>query len=266
MPKDLFCKSVFTIQCILGNKTRATTLVDTYATGYGFINEEFAETVCQVLEIKLQRLIKPKQIQRFDGRAAKPITYAIYPILTIGAHTESLAPLLITKLRNHPIILGRPWTKKHEVIIDMTNNSLAFWPGHCTYIGATSLLSPSSLPTKTATITIEEDITPQKIIKKGLKEDMTDFLQTPNKLSSKKRRQINKSKKKANIEESSLKKATINSLESSDKKKLPVPIPTTKTSEPKAKDIDIAMIGADAYRAACHLKRAQVFAISMRDI
>ena len=55
-------------------------------------------------------------------------------------------------------------------------------------------------------------------------------------------------------------------MESSDKKELPVPIPTTKTSEPKAKDIDITMIGADAYCAACHLKGAQVFVISMRDI
>ena len=52
MPKDLFCKSLFTIQCTLGNKIKVTTLVDICATGYGFIDEEFAETVCQVLEIK----------------------------------------------------------------------------------------------------------------------------------------------------------------------------------------------------------------------
>ena len=156
--------------------------------------------------------------------------------------------------------------KKHGVIIDMTNNSLAFWPGYCTHIGATSLLSPPSLPTETAAVTIEEDITPRKMIKRGSKEDMTDFLQTPNKLSSKKRRQINKSKRKASIEKSSSRKAIINSLESSDKKKLPVPILSTKTSEPKAKDLDIAMIGADAYCAACHLKEAQVFVVSMRDI
>ena len=164
------------------------------------------------------------------------------------------------------MILGRPWMKKHGVIIDMTNNSLAFWPGHCTHIGATSLLSPLSLPTETAAVMIEEDITPRKMIKRGSKEDMTDFLQIPNKSSSKKRRQINKSKQKASIKESSSRKATINSLESSNKKELLVPIPTTKTSEPKAKDIDIAMIGADAYRAAYHLKGAQVFAISIRDI
>ncbi len=86
--------------------------------------------------------------------------------------------------------------KKHGVIIDMTNNSLAFWPGHCTYIGATfpTTLNPPSLLTETAIVRIEEAITPPKMIKRGSKEDMTDFLQTPDKLSSKKRRQINKSK------------------------------------------------------------------------
>ena len=40
----------------------ATTLADTCITEYSFIDEEFAKTICQVLEIKLQRLIKPKQI------------------------------------------------------------------------------------------------------------------------------------------------------------------------------------------------------------
>ena len=39
-----------------------TILTNTYAIGYSFINEEFGEKVCQVFEIKSQRLIKPKQI------------------------------------------------------------------------------------------------------------------------------------------------------------------------------------------------------------
>ena len=123
MPKNLFCESPFIIQYTLGNKIKATTLANICATGYDFIDEE---TVCQALEIKLQRLIKPKQIQEFDGRAANPITYAIYLILTISIHTESFAPLLITKLGNHLMILSRPWMKKHGVIIDMINNFLAF--------------------------------------------------------------------------------------------------------------------------------------------
>ena len=60
------------------------------------------------------------------------------------------------------------------------------------------------------------------MIKRGLKKDKTDFLQMPHKLSSKKRRQINKIKQKANIREISSKKAIISSLESFDKKELPV--------------------------------------------
>ncbi len=74
MPKDLFCESLFTVQCTLGNKINAITLVDTCATGYGFIDEKFAKIVCQILEIEPQCLTKPKPIQEFDGRAAQPVT------------------------------------------------------------------------------------------------------------------------------------------------------------------------------------------------
>ncbi len=68
--------------------------------------------------------------------------------------------------------------KKHGVIINMTNNSLAFWLGHYTYIKAIypTILSPPSLSTEPAAVRIEKATTPQKMITKGLKEDMTDFL------------------------------------------------------------------------------------------
>ena len=83
---------------------------------------------------------------------------------------------------------------------------------------------------------------------------------------SKKRKKINKSKQATSIGKTSSIKATISSLDSSHKKELPVPISATKELDPKAKDIHIAMIGADAYYVACRLKRAQVFAVSMKDI
>ena len=49
MLEDLFCESLLTIQYILGNKIKITTLVDTCATGFDFINEKFAEMVCKDL-------------------------------------------------------------------------------------------------------------------------------------------------------------------------------------------------------------------------
>ena len=66
--------------------------------------------------------------------------------------------------------------KKHEIIINITNNFLAFWSNHCTYIEVTFLSSLPSLSIKIAAVKIEKDITPQTIIKKSSKKDITDFL------------------------------------------------------------------------------------------
>ena len=49
--------------------------------------------------------------------------------------------------------------KKYEVIINMTNNFLVFWPSHYIHIGAIFLLSPPNLLTETITIRIKKDIT-----------------------------------------------------------------------------------------------------------
>lgn len=73
-----------------------TILANTYTIRYGFIDKKFAKTICQVFKIKSQYLIKTKQIQEFDCKVVKLITHAIYPILTIGIHTEIFALLLIT--------------------------------------------------------------------------------------------------------------------------------------------------------------------------
>lgn len=88
----------------------------------------------------------------------------------------------------------------------------------------------------------------------------------PNKLFCKKRKQINRSKQKANIRETSTQKVIINSLDSFDKKKLPVLILVIKTSKPKAQNIDIAMIAVDAYCIDCYLQKGRVFVILIKDI
>ena len=85
---------------------------------------------------------------------------------------------------------------------------------------------------------------------------MINFLQMPNKLSNKKRRQINKSKGKVSIGETNSRKTTISSLKSSDKQELLVSIPATKKLETKVKDIDIAMIDTNVYCIAYYLKEA----------
>ena len=54
MLEDFFCEGLFTIQCIKENIIKPTTLVDIYATGFGFIDEKFAGNVCKRFEIPSQ--------------------------------------------------------------------------------------------------------------------------------------------------------------------------------------------------------------------
>ena len=119
---------------------------------------------------------------------------------------------------------------------------------------------------ETAVVRIKKDITPQKIIKRDLIKDMTNFVQVQNKLSNKKKRLINKNKRKASIRETSLRKAIISSLNSSNKEQLLVSIMVKKELLPKTQDIDIAIIGINFYWAACRLKGAQFYVSSMKDI
>ena len=89
-----------------------------------------ARRICDNLMIKPIRLSKPKAICGFDGKQAPNVTHAIYPTMTVKKHREMTTPMLITKLSQHQIILGRPWMKKHGVILNMQNNQLSFWPEH----------------------------------------------------------------------------------------------------------------------------------------
>lgn len=85
--------------------------------------------------------------------------------------------------------------KKYGAIINIINNSLVLWPGYCIYMRVFPIiiLNLLILPLETIAVRIENNIIYQKIVKKSLIKDITNFLQVSNKLSSKKRRQINKS-------------------------------------------------------------------------
>ena len=154
----------------------AIILANTYITKYSFINKKFAEIICQVLEIKPQYLIKLKQIQEFNNKTVKLITYIIYLILIIGTHIKSFIILLIIKLENHFIIFAQIQIKKHGIIIDIIKNSLVFWPKHYTHIRTIFLLNLSSLFIEIIAIKIKKKFISQKIIKKGLKDDIIYFL------------------------------------------------------------------------------------------
>ena len=98
------------VPCTLGSRAQIETrsLLDTGATGVAFIDKAMARHVCNVLKISLLPLAKPKPLKGFDEKPARPITHAIYPTLTVQSHSKLLAPMLVTLLGQHPIILGKP--------------------------------------------------------------------------------------------------------------------------------------------------------------
>ena len=143
LPGNLFTDEVLVVLCTLGNDNEISShsLLDTGATGVAFIDEAMARHVCNVLKISFLPLSKLKPLKGFDKKPARPITHAIYPTLTVQGHSELLAPMLVTLLGQHPIILGKPWMRKHGVILDMSCDKLTFWPGHCQHSGATKVLN-----------------------------------------------------------------------------------------------------------------------------
>ena len=122
------------------NEIKITSLLDTGATGIAFIDLAMARHVCDVLQISFIQLVKPKPIKRFDSKPAPPITHTIYSTLTVQGHIELLVPFLVTKLGQHPLILGKPWMQKHGVILDMSCDKLAFWLRHYQHLSSLPLV------------------------------------------------------------------------------------------------------------------------------
>ncbi len=108
---DLFASKSLTTECVLssnGISYSLKSLIDTEAAGYSFIDELIAQDVCDHLQIESLPLIKLKPIRGFDDHYAKKlITHAIYLNLTVQDHMERFAPMLITRLGQHQMILGK---------------------------------------------------------------------------------------------------------------------------------------------------------------
>ena len=122
---DPFALKPFTTPCtIIANEISRTypALVDTGADGYSFIDTSLAHSLCETLDIDPVPLLKKKTVDGFGDGMLREITHAIYPTLKVAGDTQLTAPMLIVKLKNHPVILGRPYLKRFW--IDVENEQL----------------------------------------------------------------------------------------------------------------------------------------------
>ena len=73
------------------------------------------------------------------------LTHKINLGLRIMDREELSAPILVTPLGQHPLILGKTWMNRHQVVLDMATDKVVFVPRRCTHVGAPS--NPLPRPT-----------------------------------------------------------------------------------------------------------------------
>ena len=282
LPGDLFTDEALVIPCTLGNGSESEIsthfLLNTGATGVAFIDEAMARHISDVLKILFLPLAKPKPLKGFNEKPARPITHAIYPTLTVQSHSELLAPMLVTSLGQHPIILGKPWMQKHGVILDMSCDKLTFWPGHCQHSGASHsgvrMLNESSVPPVkelAPTLKINEPIekeqsannTPKYVIPANRKAAP----EPAPKLSNAKRARDSKAKTSQAASH-----AAPQPLEA-ERAKIPKVIlkaslrsAALPRAEKPTKPLELAMVGAAPFQYLTKQKGVEIFGISMRDL
>jgi predicted aspartyl protease len=119
------------VTCFLSHSDREIqtyALIDCGATGYTFVDEDFA---CHY-QLPLHPLKNPHTLEVIDGRqiSSGDITHIAKVQLSIQEHRERL-PMFVTKLGHYPIVLGIPWLKQHNVAIRLASNVVTFGSQYC---------------------------------------------------------------------------------------------------------------------------------------
>ena len=104
------------------------TLIDSGATGYAFIDEDFTRRN----NLPLYALKEPRSLTVIDGRpiSSDDITHLTKIGLTINNHQETI-PAYVTKLGGYPLTLGIPWLRQHNVSINFAADTLTFESDYC---------------------------------------------------------------------------------------------------------------------------------------
>jgi predicted aspartyl protease len=106
-------------------------LIDCVATGYAFIDQDFANHH----KLPLYPLKTPRALDIIKGRKTSSghITHIVVAYLSIDEHHKRL-PMFVMKLGHYPIVLGMQWLKQHDVTICFVSNFITFgfqyYPAH----------------------------------------------------------------------------------------------------------------------------------------
>ena len=119
------------VTCTLQDNTKVSSsyaLIDCGATGYAFIDEEFA----RYNNFSLFKLVTPRFLVVIVGHPVESgaITHITKLRLSIRGHQEDI-PMFVTKLGRYPIVLGIPWLCRHDVVLRFARDQIIFDSGYC---------------------------------------------------------------------------------------------------------------------------------------
>lgn len=99
-----------------GLSVASSSLIDTGAGGYGFIDAKFLNLTGSRLGATLIPLKKEVNVKGYDGNSPQGITHAVRFSIQIDGRRIDDEPLLVLNLGNHEIILGRKWLAEHNIL------------------------------------------------------------------------------------------------------------------------------------------------------
>jgi hypothetical protein len=111
---------------INGLGIKSSSLIDTGANSYTFIDTKLVKLAERFLGVEPQPLPLPYTICGFDGKPAESAKKYIEVLLLIDGRSINI-PMIILNLGDYNIILGRKWAVYIDVLVDCRRHRL-IWP------------------------------------------------------------------------------------------------------------------------------------------
>ena len=241
LEEDTFLAVIGSIYTKNTNPVLIQALLDTGASGYAFIDFDFAQKNC----IPMSLLSHPRTLEAFDGSSPSfgSITHIVRLNMSIGNHVENDMGLFVTRLSHHPIILGHPWLKKHNPTVDWASSTVIFDSKYCRrFCSPWGVVSaPTISPT---TVSVSKVSFPSSFL--------------PVQMKSRQETAVHGGLDNAAVESSRVSESTT-SYES-------LPSSTSPSSTGSTMRLDIARIGAHPFHMLSKKPGHEIFTISLRDL
>ena len=131
------CLTITAFISISKGPIKVKALVDTGATGYAYIDQDFV----QKHNLIKKPLTEPINLRIFNGQIAVENTIQEETKIDLAIegtsegiivkHYDYKLQSMITKLRTYPLVLGIGWLRKHEPGIAWRTNKLEFISAYC---------------------------------------------------------------------------------------------------------------------------------------